>query len=307
MTPSPAFRRFAYVTLAFSLGVIAWGAFVRASGSGAGCGDHWPDCNGEVIPRQASTQTAIEFTHRVTAGLSFLAVLAMTIWAHLGQRAFSKVKYSATASLVFMVLEAALGALLVKRELVANNASANRAVVMSIHLLNTFFLVTALASCCFWASHDNATRQIKNKLPVSTFAAYVLLLLVGMSGAVAALGDTLSAQGVVSPFVELLIQIRIGHPLLAIGGVVALAMAGYQGLDYIRTRWAGTAVLSLTVIQIAVGAANVILHVPLALQLTHLVLADGICIALVYLYWNTTQECVPIATLDERLPEVRAR
>ena len=43
-------RRFAVTTVAYNLAVIVWGAFVRATGSGAGCGDHWPMCNGEALP-----------------------------------------------------------------------------------------------------------------------------------------------------------------------------------------------------------------------------------------------------------------
>ena len=56
------FTRFAWAVLAANLAVVAWGAFVRATGSGAGCGQHWPPCNGAVVPRSPTAETAIEFS-----------------------------------------------------------------------------------------------------------------------------------------------------------------------------------------------------------------------------------------------------
>ena len=77
--------RFAWGVLAINIVVILWGAFVRASGSGAGCGSHWPLCNGEVVPVAVQVQTVIEFTHRVTSGTAFLLVIGLLVWA---RRAF---------------------------------------------------------------------------------------------------------------------------------------------------------------------------------------------------------------------------
>ena len=61
--------------LLFCLAVIIWGAFVRATGSGAGCGDHWPLCNGVVVPRAPALETVIEMTHRLTSGLFLVGVI----------------------------------------------------------------------------------------------------------------------------------------------------------------------------------------------------------------------------------------
>ena len=75
------FSRYAWGTLGLNIFVIVWGAFVRASGSGAGCGSHWPLCNGEVIPQPERIATVIEFFHRITSGLALIAVLVMVVWA----------------------------------------------------------------------------------------------------------------------------------------------------------------------------------------------------------------------------------
>ncbi|MFN8454080.1 MAG: COX15/CtaA family protein [Anaerolineae bacterium] len=73
------FAKYVWTVLAYNLAVILWGAFVRASGSGAGCGSHWPLCNGEVIPRTPQMETLVEFTHRLTSGLALLLVIGLTI------------------------------------------------------------------------------------------------------------------------------------------------------------------------------------------------------------------------------------
>src|SRR5260370_17404356 len=72
--------RFAWFGVAYNIIVIVWGAYVRATGSGAGCGSHWPLCNGEFLPTTPQTQTVIEFTHRVTSGGLLVLVAILLIW-----------------------------------------------------------------------------------------------------------------------------------------------------------------------------------------------------------------------------------
>src|SRR5580692_4905461 len=82
---SPAGRislnRFAWFTLAYNVAVVLWGAYVRATGSGAGCGRHWPLCNGELVPRSPRVETLIELSHRVTSGLALVLTLVLLVWA----------------------------------------------------------------------------------------------------------------------------------------------------------------------------------------------------------------------------------
>src|SRR5260370_34132353 len=72
--------RFARFVAAYNITVIVWGAYVRATGSGAGCGSHWPLCNSDFLPTTPQTQTVIEFTHRVTSGVSLGLVALLLIW-----------------------------------------------------------------------------------------------------------------------------------------------------------------------------------------------------------------------------------
>ncbi|HEX9001707.1 MAG TPA: COX15/CtaA family protein, partial [Blastocatellia bacterium] len=81
------FAKFAWLVVAYNLMVIVWGAYVRASKSGDGCGSHWPLCNGEVIPLAPTVKTLVEFSHRLSSGLALLLTVVLVVWAF---RAFAR-------------------------------------------------------------------------------------------------------------------------------------------------------------------------------------------------------------------------
>ena len=124
------FTKYAWFVLIYNIFVILWGAYVRATGSGAGCGSHWPTCNGEIIPRADEVETLIEFTHRLTSGLAFLLVLGMLIWALRAYPKGHRVRKASGAAMIFIISESLVGAGLVLFEWVAGNISASRVIVM---------------------------------------------------------------------------------------------------------------------------------------------------------------------------------
>jgi heme A synthase len=285
--------RFAQITLAYNVAVILWGAYVRATGSGAGCGSHWPLCNGEVLPRAASVETLVEFSHRVTSGLALVAVVVLCWWTWRGTPRRHPARAGAAWTLALMITEAAVGAGLVLFQLVADNASMARALFMGAHLINTFFLLAALALTAHWLA-DGARIQTTGR-PEATaaiLAGAVGLLLVGVSGAIASLGDTLfpsaslaDALGAdLSPTSHLLIRLRVLHPALAV--VVGLGLAATAHRLPIarhdrRGRAAASAVAVLALAQLGLGFVNVMLLAPVWLQLLHLLLADALWLAFV--------------------------
>jgi heme A synthase len=286
--------RWAWVVLGWNLVVILWGAFVRATGSGAGCGAHWPLCDGQVVPRAPSLEQAIEYTHRVTSGLALLAVVAFLVAAFRSRPAGHPVRRTAVASLVLILVEAGLGAGLVLFELVADDASTARAVSMAAHLVNTFLLLGALALNAR-AANESPLPQLDRRRPAATawLASLALLALAGASGAVAALGDTLFPAGSladalaadVDPTSHLLIRVRIAHPTLAAvaAAAVLLLASRWALLDPAaapRSAWARAAI-ALALAQIAVGVANLTLLAPVPLQLVHLLGADLLWVAVV--------------------------
>src|SRR5437660_52419 len=145
--------RFAWVVVAYNVAVIVWGAYVRATGSGAGCGSHWPLCNGEFLPTTPQTQTVIEFTHRVTSGLSLVFVAILLIWCWRRTTKGDWPRWSAVAAAVLLVNEALLGALLVLVDHLGGlDRSTPHALFLCLHFGNTLLLLAALALTARWIS-----------------------------------------------------------------------------------------------------------------------------------------------------------
>lgn len=282
--------RFAWAVLAYNLFVILWGAWVRVTGSGAGCGSHWPTCNGVVLPRDPSVETLIEFSHRLTSGLDGLLVLGLLIAVFRARRRGHPARGAALASFVFLLIEAAIGAGLVKFELVAGDTSALRAWVMSAHLVNTLLLVGALARTA-WLLGPEVPRVNAPAVRWIQYARYGLVAVV-ITGGVAALGDTLfPATSLAAGFAQdldgaapLLLRLRVLHPVVAVLVAVAVfAASAAARARYPKVRRTATWVAALVVVQLLVGAVNVALLAPGWLQLVHLLIADLIWIAAVVL------------------------
>ena len=149
--PVTGLARYCRFLLAYNLAVIVWGAYVRASGSGAGCGSHWPSCNGEVVPLRPSAATLVEYSHRVSSGLVLVLVAALVVWAFRAAPKGHPVRRGAVLSLIFTLSEAAVGAGLVLFKLVAHDESLARALAISTHLLNTLLLLAALTLAAYAA------------------------------------------------------------------------------------------------------------------------------------------------------------
>jgi heme A synthase len=292
------FSRYAWLVVGYNLLVIMWGAYVRASGSGAGCGSHWPLCNGEVVPRTPTMATIIEFSHRLTSGLALLLVVGLVVYAW---RSFEKrhpVRFLAGLSLFFMLTEALVGAGLVLFEYVALNKSVARAWWMGAHLLNTFILLGCMTLTAWVATSGERLRLAgQGRLRILCLVTILGTLLVGVSGAISALGATLFpvtsvAEGLrqdLSPTAHVLVRLRIYHPIIAsivstFLVVTAIAVRiwrpGRWTLNF--SRW----VIALVTIQFALGIVNLLLHAPIPLQIIHLLLSDLIWMGLIMLIWS---------------------
>jgi heme A synthase len=295
MNTRSRFATFAWGVLAYNLLVILWGAFVRATGSGAGCGAHWPLCNGAVIPRPEQIETMVEFIHRLTSGVALLSAVALLVWARRAYPAGHQVRQGARYSMIFMVTEALLGAGLVLFEWVAMDASLARAISMALHLINTFLLVASITLTAWWAS-GGARVQLRGQGAIGghMVASLVLLTVVGVSGAVIALGDTLFfahtragvAEEALPWLVSAIVSIRAIHPIVAIAvGAYVVGLAWYAGSQRPSqvTRALASGVTAVYLIQLGAGAINVALQVPVWMQLAHLLLADLVWILTVLL------------------------
>lgn len=287
------FAVFSWGVLAYNIAVILWGAFVRATGSGAGCGRHWPACNGVVIPRAPSVETMIEFTHRATSGIAMLLVFGLIIWAFRTYPKKHRVRLGAMLSMVFIIIEALLGAGLVLLGLVADDSSVARAIAMAVHLMNTFILLGALSLTAWWAS-GGPPVQLHGRGTITWLygIAFAATLFLGASGAIAALGNTLFppeslAQGLrqdFSPTAHFLERLRIFHPIIAIlTGAYLIVLAFFSSSRYpdLGTQKFAYALTAMFVLQVAIGAFNIIFQAPVWMQLVHLFMADIVWVLLV--------------------------
>lgn len=289
------YERYIWLVLLYTMVVILWGAVVRATGSGAGCGDHWPLCNGEVIPRAPEVETLIELSHRITSGLLLFMVGWMTYRAFKLYPKGDIVRKGAVATLIFVIIEALIGALLVLFELVAHNASLTRAFSMSAHLVNTLLLLAATTFTGMWARGVAAPDLAPHKrLVIWTLFGTVMMMLLGASGGIAALGDTLFPEtsfvdGLykeLDPTSMLLLRLRVAHPAIAVGTGFVLVIIAQLFRSAFATPTVGriaNILIALYVAQLVLGAVNVVLLAPIVIQILHLLLADMIWIAFVIL------------------------
>jgi heme A synthase len=301
MTADPvrAFVRYAWVALAMTVLVIVWGAVVRATGSGAGCGSHWPLCNGNVVPLAPTVATIIEFVHRVTSGLVMVLALGLVVMARRTFPVGHPARKWAVISLVFMVVEAAIGAGIVLLQLVEGNTSALRAGYVAGHLVNTLLLVAAMTTTIWTARSQPRVAQRKAERWRSTpgfTAAMATMLVVAATGAIVALGDTLFpsaslAAGLAAdldPTSHFLIRLRVWHPILATAVAAYLFWMAWSHPDFAGEAQATPRqlVMMLIAAQCVLGLINLLMLAPLSLQMAHLLGSNLLWIALVWAWLN---------------------
>lgn len=301
--PSTALRRFSWGVLAYFIAVILWGTLVRATGAGAGCGNHWPLCNGTVMQHSPRVDTMIEFTHRITSGLSFFSAVGLLVWTFAGTVRGHLARAAAVASVAFTLVEAVLGALLVKLGLTAQSMSPLRAPYLALHLTNTLLLLASLTLTAHLLSrrHGYLRRTIRMVAPFNAFAGVLIVLIVGVTGSLAALGDTLfpaTSLGAAlaqdfSATSGWLVRWRWTHPTIAFFAsifLIWLLVRASRRTVHWDNRGLSALVLILLAAQYVLGVLDVVLLAPLWLQVAHLLGADALWAALVVLTARLTLE-----------------
>lgn len=280
--------RLAVATIAANALVIVQGAFVRATGSGAGCGRHWPLCNGEIVPLDPTVHTLIEFTHRLLS----LAVLILGIWLFarvFRDRARRPGLWVATvAATAFLFVEALLGALTVLWGLTGDDTTVARGLMVATHLVNSLLLVGSLAGVFLYARPNPPAWPLRlhRQGPLGTVLAIGLvgMLFLMFTGGIAAMGNTMFpssslAEGFAADFApdaHPLIRLRVLHPLIGVtvGIYLFLSLGTAWWLKPApEGRRLVPALLAVYLVQLVVGTANLALLGPIVLQLLHLALA----------------------------------
>ncbi|MBS1704266.1 MAG: protoheme IX farnesyltransferase [Armatimonadetes bacterium] len=297
--------------------VILWGAFVRASFSGDGCGNHWPDCHGTLLPKGAPLQTWFEYFHRVSSGIIGPLIVALLVLCFRAAPKGTQLRKAAFATLFFTITESAVGAKLVLKGWVATDPSVQRAVWMGIHLTNTFMLLGSLALVVWLSSGRRPIRMTgQGALGWAISFGAILTVLMGITGAVAALGNMLypseslirGLQDDLNPASHFLVRLRAAHPLTATSvGVFLLFLMNY--LSKARQSAAlgkyAKVVIGLYAFQMGFGVLNLVMKAPIWMQLGHLLIADVLWVALLWAFYQALSDPIPVGvTAGEAVAEI---
>lgn len=301
-------RNSAYFLLAYTILVILWGAWVRISHSGDGCGDTWPLCQGQVLPEigQVAGKTWVEYFHRFMSGFYGVVVLFLFLWIRRAKE--SELKSSAYRwifwVLVFMITEALLGAKLVLFGLVNTNQSIWRILVMSLHQLNSFLLVgftVRFLAATFEQEYSSTYKSWQapedHKPKSNLYARPIFLcwfLVIAVTGAWASLSTTLFPSSSLFDGLtrdldsgsHLVLKIRILHPLLGLSVGSFLSFGLYKLSLRVNSFLSRVAIVgsSLIALGVVIGFLTLILLSPIPLKLTHLLLAHMLWSTAVFFY-----------------------
>ncbi len=284
----PSTALLAWTALVGNVLVILQGAVVRATGAGAGCGRHWPSCNGEIIPLGAGTATLIEFSHRL------LSLVALLLGAWLLLRALRLRRENpglfafAATSFGFLIVEALLGAATVLFGFTGENTSVARGVMVASHLVNSLLLVGSLAGTVIFARAERPAWPLRlgrqGLLTTVLGVGLVAMMVLMFSGGIAAMGNTMFpseslVEGIAADFdpdAHPLIRLRILHPLIAITVGIYLFISlglGWWLNPVAEARRPAQALLGVYLLQLLVGTFNLAFLAPIVLQILHLILA----------------------------------
>lgn len=291
--PSRLLQQYAWLVVAYNVLVVLWGAVVRSTGSGDGCGEHWPLCNGTVVQHWKTLASIIEFAHRASVGVAVAMLVGLAVWTWMGTMRRHLARVFVAASVVLTFNEALLGAVLVLKGLTAQNHSPLRAVYLTLHQANTLLLLATLALTAHFLGRQEGRMRGGVTLRGGVLAGLSLLavLIVGMTGSLAALADTLyPASSLRAAFAmdfahgaSWLLHVRWVHPALSLIAVTCIGALIWRSRQEPETRLLGRVLAAVVCLQMVLGVADVLLLAPTWIQIFHLFGADITCIALVVL------------------------
>ena len=287
-------RRLAWTGAVLALGLIVLGGVVRITGSGLGCGEHWPRCNGEWFP-PLDLPTMIEIGHRWAAALVSVFVLAVAVVAWRRHRQEPALRNPALLALVLLVVQVLLGAVTVKLSLPPW--------VIITHLANAMLLLATLIVVGLRAGAPEGpapprleARHHAHRLVVATAALGFVVILFGAQVAnfhagLFCLGFPL-CDGAILPPASARGTLHWSHRVLAylfLGLAVMMVARVSRRHDSAsrELRRAAGMVLAATVAQIAVGGAMVLHLLPPALRALHLLVGTLVWAALVVLVFHS--------------------
>ena len=280
------FTRLAWLAATCTYLLIILGAIVRITGSGLGCGEHWPLCNGRLLPL-LDLPTLIEYGHRLAAAAVSVLVGALAAYAWwlrhrppLPSTALHRPGVGAYVALGLLIVQVLLGAVTVKLQLPPWTVILHLGTAML--LLATLLVVAKRAPGNTGAGSTPGSRPgLVGTIAVALGFVTVLFgaLTANLGAASACLGFPL-CNGAFIPAGNYLQHVHWTHRLLA------YALAGYVVWWALRTKRLGAwSVVGLVALQVAVAAAMILLGLPRLLQATHVAVGAAVWAGLVLAVW----------------------
>lgn len=170
------FTRLAVITALLTLGLIVFGAVVRVTDSGLGCGNHWPLCNGTIFPPLDNVTAWIEWLHRLFAlliGIFGLITLVLAIRAH--RRVNAAVLTATIIAALLFVVQSLLGAVVVIFDLPPT--------MVTLHLGTAMLLFAALVVAAVIAAYDTPQHYRPDQVTALTYVTAALSLVIILTGA----------------------------------------------------------------------------------------------------------------------------
>jgi heme a synthase len=282
-------RRIAYVALLLGFAQVVFGAIVRITGSGLGCGDHWPDCYGAFTPAQNAPNLLVEISHRYGAATLSLVIVALVIAAWLkrdepGVAGRGGPLRSSLLALVLVIVAALFGAITVKLDLNSLVVATHLAIAMS---LLAVLVVTVVRAGGFGApvisSSSRRTWRGARAAVGLTFVALVFGALTANTPDAAVACQGFPWCRIIAVHGEPL-WIQATHRVIAfllLGHLIGLTIGANRRREPAPLRAAAWSALAVVVLQILVAAAMVEMHLPAALRSLHQAVGTALWIAVV--------------------------
>ncbi len=284
-------RRLGYLALVIGFAQVVFGAIVRITGSGLGCGTHWPDCYGSFTPTPNAPNLLVEITHRYGAAALSLAIVALAIFAWMrrsesGVDGRGGVLRPSLLALLLVIVAAVFGAVTVKMELATGVVVTHLAIAMSLLAVLVVIVVRAggFGSPAITARSPRTFRSGRAAVGL-TFLALVLGALTANTP-----GAPIACQGF--PLCRVIAEhgtplwIQVTHRIMAfllLLHLIGIIMGVKKRAEPGPIRSAAWAALSIVVLQILIAAAMVEMHLPASLRSLHQAVGTALWISVVVL------------------------
>ena len=284
-------RRLGYLALIVGFAQVVFGAIVRITGSGMGCGDHWPDCYGSFTPAHSGPNLLVEISHRYGAAALSLAIIALVVVARLkrkepGVSGRGGILRPSMLAILLVIIAALFGAVTVRVELNPLVVVTHLAIAMSLLAVLVIVVVRAggFGSGTVPARYERTIRSASAAAGLTFLALVLGAFTANTAGAAVACQGFPWCRAIVVGGAPLYIQ--VAHRILALlllGHLIGIVIGVRKRGEARAIRNAAWTALGLVILQVFVAAAMVEMHLPPSLRSLHQAVGTALWISVVTL------------------------